>query len=161
MLDYGNTSHVKTTQLLHKYDDKSSSLCIFMNRVLNRAKNFGWSNILYINDSSGTNRNLLNKHGQLTTEEVKNHAQTSWSNQPMRYTQNSEMLYHFLFKSLDDCFKATVLLKKSNYMIVVGNYTTEDGSCLLKQIIVSTFADTRATVAKIRESLVDKQMEAQ
>ena len=31
----------------------------------------------------------------------------------------------------------------------------EDGPCLLKQIIISTFVDTRATVAQIWESLVD------
>ena len=73
------------------------------------------------------------------------------------------MMYHFLFKSLGDSFKATVLLKKNNYMMMVGNYTTEDGPCLLKQIIVSTFVDMRATAAQIRESLVDmaQQLEEQ
>ena len=161
MLDYSNTSHVKTcympiAPLETKYDGKSSSLHTFMNSVLNRAKNFGWSNILNINDSGQTTRNLLNEYGQLTMEEVKNHAQTNWTNQPMRDAQNSEMMYHFLFESLDDSFKATVLLKKSNYMMTVWNYTTEDGPCILKQIIVSTFVDTRATAAQIRESLVDK-----
>ena len=45
----------------------------------------------------------------------------------------------------------------------MGKYTTEDGPCLLKQIIVSTFVDTRATVSQICESLVDmaQQLEAQ
>ena len=48
-------------------------------------------------------------------------------------------------------------------MMTVGNYTTKDGPSLLKQIIISTFVDTRATVAQIRESLVDmaQQLEAQ
>ena len=76
---------------------------------------------------SGTTRNLLNEYGQLTSGEVKHHAQTNWTNQPMRDAQNSEMMYHFLFESLDDSFKATVLLKKSNNKMMVGNYTTEDG----------------------------------
>ena len=81
----------------------------------------------------------------------------------MRDAQNSEMMYHFLFESLDDSFKATVLLKKSNYKMMVGNYTTEDGTCLLKQIIVSTFVETRAMEAQIRESLVGmaQQLEEQ
>ena len=65
------------------------------------------------------------------------------------------MLYHFLFKSLDENFKATVLLKNHNYQVTVDTYTTEDGPCLLKQIIVSTFVDTRATASQIRELLVD------
>ena len=46
---------------------------------------------------------------------------------------------------------------------MVGNYATEDGQCLLKQNIVITFVDTRATVAQIQESLVDmdQQLEEQ
>ena len=81
----------------------------------------------------------------------------------MRDAQNAQMLYHFLFESLDKSFKATILLKNHNYQVTVGNYTTEDGPCLLKQIIVSTFIDTRAMAAQIHESLVDmaQQLETQ
>ena len=45
----------------------------------------------------------------------------------------------------------------------MGTYTTEDGPCLLKQIIVSTFVDTRAMASQICESLVDmaQQLETQ
>ena len=73
------------------------------------------------------------------------------------------MLYHFLFKSLDESFKATILLKNHNYWVTVGTYITEDRPCLLKQIIVSTFVDTRAMASKICESLVDMaaQLETQ
>ena len=73
------------------------------------------------------------------------------------------MLYHFLFESLDESFKATILLRSHNYQVTVGTYTTEDGPCILKQIIVSTFVDTRATASQIRESLVDmaQQLETQ
>ena len=72
------------------------------------------------------------------------------------------MLYHFLFESLDENFKATVLLKNYNYQVTMGTYTTEDGPCLLKQIIVSTFVDTRTTASQIRELLIDmsQQLEA-
>ena len=73
--------------------------------------------------------------------------------------QNSDMLYHFLFESLEDPFKATILLKIRIYHITMGTYTTEDGPCLLKQIINGTFVGTRATAAHIRESLVDMSSE--
>ena len=63
------------------------------------------------------------------------------------------MLYHFLFESLDESFKATILLKNHNYQVTVGTYTTEDRPCLLKHIIVSTFVDTRAMASQIRDSL--------
>ena len=98
---------------------------------------------------------MLYDYGQLTTEEVKMHAQNQWTNQHTRDAQNAEMLYHFLFELVDDNFKAMVLLKNYNYQVTVGTYTTEDRHCLLKQIIVSTFVDTRATASQIRESLVD------
>ena len=72
------------------------------------------------------------------------------------------MLHHFLFKSLDESFKATILLKNHNYWVTVGTYTTEDGPCLLKQIIVSTLL-TRAMASQIYESLMDmaQQLETQ
>ena len=118
LLDYSNTSHIKTyykavAPLETKYDGKPSSLCVFMNSVSNRAKNFGWHNILSISDANGATRNLINKYGQLTTEEVMSHAQNNWTNQPSRDAQNSEMMHHFLFESLGDSFKSTVLLKKT------------------------------------------------
>ena len=74
----------------------------------------------------------------------------------------TQKCYHFLFESLDENFKAMVLLKNYNYHVTMGTYTTEDGPCLLKQIIVSTFVGTRATASQIRESLIDmtQQLEA-
>ena len=46
LLDYNNTSHIKTyhkavTPLEHKFDGKPSNLRIFMKSVANRAKSFG------------------------------------------------------------------------------------------------------------------------
>ena len=45
----------------------------------------------------------------------------------------------------------------------MGTYTTEDRPCLLKQINVSTFFDTRVMASQTRESLVDmaQQLETQ
>ena len=90
------------------------------------------------------------------------HARTQWTSQHTGDAQNAEMLYHFLFESLDDNFEAMVLLKNYNYQVTMGTYTTEDGPCVLQQIIVSTFVDTRATASQIRESLIDmlQQLEA-
>ena len=98
---------------------------------------------------------MLYDYRQLTTAEVKTHAQNQWTNQHTRDAQNTEMLYHFLFESLDENFKAMVLLNNHNYQVTVSTFTTEDRPCLLKQIIVSTLVDTRATASQIRESLVD------
>ena len=78
---------------------------------------------------------MLYDYGQLTTAEVKTHAQNQWMNQHRRDAQNAEMLYHFLFKSLFKTFKATELLKNHNYQVTLGTYTTEDGPCSLKQLL--------------------------
>ena len=127
LLDYSNTSHIKTydkavTTLEHKFDGKPSSLPIFMKSIANRAKSFGWDNILNIIDSHGNTKSLLYDYGQLTTEEVRTHAQNQWTNQHTRDAQNAEMLYHLLFESLDENFKATVLLKNYNCQVTVGTY---------------------------------------
>ena len=58
------------------------------------------------------------------------------------------MLYHILFESLDESFKATILLKNHIHHITVGTYTTEDGPRPIKQIIVKVFVDTRSTSQK-------------
>ena len=168
LLDYSYASHIKTyykavTPLEHKFDSKPSNLHIFMKSIANWAKSFGWVNILNINDSHRNTRSLLSNCGQLTAAEVKLHVQNQWTNQHTRDAQNAEMLYHFLFESLDESFKATILLKNHNYQVTMGTYTTEDRPCLLKQIIVSTFIDTRAMASQIHESLVDmaQQLETQ
>ena len=168
LLDYSNISHIKTyykavTPLKHKFDGKPPSLRIFMKSIANQAKSIGWNNILNIIDSHRNTRSLLYNYGQLTTTEVKTHARNQWMNQHTRDAQNAEMLYHSLFKSLDENFKATIMLKNHNYQVTVGTYTAEDGPCLLKQIIVSTFVDTRATASQICESFEDmtQQLETQ
>ena len=79
LLDYSTASHIKTyyravTPLEHKFDSKPSNLHIFMKSVTNRAKRFGWTNILNINNSHGNTRSLINDYGQLMTAEVKMHA---------------------------------------------------------------------------------------
>ena len=55
-----------------------------MKSVANRAKSFGWDNILNIIDSHRNTKSLLYDYGQLTTEEVKMHAQNQRTNQPTR-----------------------------------------------------------------------------
>ena len=76
-----------------------------MKSVTNRPKSFGWANILNINDSHGNTRSLFNDYGQHMTAEVKLHARNQWTNQHTRDAQNAEMLYHFLFKSLEESLK--------------------------------------------------------
>ena len=76
-------------------------------------------------------------------------------NQHTRDAQNAAIMYHFLFESLNESFKVMILLRNHNYQVTMETYTTEDRPCLLKQIIVSTFGDTRARASQIHESLVD------
>ena len=115
ILDYSNPSHIKTyykaiAPLGNKFDGKPTHLLVFLQSVSNHAKNFGWNNILHINDSLGTTQNLLNEYGLLTIENIQNYANTNWINQHVHDAQNLEMLYHFLFESLEDSFNAKLLV---------------------------------------------------
>ena len=56
-----------------------------------------------------------------------------------------------------DAFKAQVLLYEHDYTIMPlgGLPSMKDGPMLMKQIIMLTYIDNRATTAHIRETLID------
>lgn len=99
--------------------------------------------------------NLLTTHGQITLGEVRVHATTNWHGQQTRNAQNAEMLYHFLYGSLVETFKAKILLRSEDFKI----NQVPDGVLLLKVIILETFIDTRATAGQIRLSLANIDLE--
>ena len=74
-----------------------------------------------------------------------------------RESQDSYMLYNFLIESLTDSFKAQVLLYEQDYFIthMRGQPDMKDGPTLLKRLIMLTYVDNRATMAYIRETLID------
>jgi hypothetical protein len=155
-LDYDNdTQDAKTyykaiAKLETPFDGQAENVSLFLANTQERSRRFGWSTTLTIPDANNANRNLITEYGQVTMQEVMARAQ-QYIGQPTRDAQNSDMLYHYIMNSLTDSFKSEVLLYVDQY--TVNN--TPDGICLLKQILLLTFIDTRATASHIKDTLLD------
>jgi hypothetical protein len=137
-LDYNNPTDMKLFNKAirgtdPKFDLKEGNLSTFLVKLKEHARIFGWDSILNIPDSSGTERNLATNYGQLTIENVKNHAR-SYVNTNTRAAQDSIMLYQFLTNSLTEEANTSVLSNSTMYTI--DNLLS--GACLLK-ILIGTY----------------------
>ena len=155
VLDYTDSESAKIyykaiSPLETKFDGKPDHISVFLASVANRAHRFGWNNILTIPVGNNINKNLVKQYASVTMTQVTARA-NQYIGQETRDAQNSDMLYNFLIESLTEDFKEQVLLFVDDFTI----NDVPDGICLLKQIIVLTYIDNRATTAHIRDTLID------
>ena len=155
VLDFTESSAVKLyykaiAPLETKLDGQPDNIAVFLASVADRARRFHWTSILTIPVAGGVSRNLIKDYAQVTATEVRARA-TTYQGQQTRDAQNSDMLYYFLIESLTETIKAQVLLFVDNFTI----NDAPDGICLLKQIVVLTYIDNRATTAHIRDTLIN------
>ena len=155
VLDYENSDHVKIYRaaiapLEPKFDGKSGGLLRFLERVREHAKESNWKNILLIPDTSGKMHNLLTGYGQLTSAEVRLHAET-YVGKGGRKDQNSAQMFTCLSHSLTEEAKERLKSQSASYR--VGAEDLADGPCFLRLIIQKCTTASRSTVANIRNSL--------
>ena len=132
-LDFTDATAVK---VFHKaiqplstvFDGKQENILPFLSNLQDRARNFGWQTILDI-PVGGRNLNIISDYGSVTIADVTTHVAT-YSGQPTRQAQNSEMLFHCLKQSLTSRFTAEVLIYKPRYHVD----GVRSGALLLKQI---------------------------
>jgi hypothetical protein len=87
-----------TAALSTLFDGKKETILPFLTCVEDRARSFGWHNILAV-PHNGRNHNIITDYGSLTMEAITTHV-TTYSGQETRQAQNSEMLYLCLKQSL-------------------------------------------------------------
>ena len=155
VLDYTDSASAKIyykaiSPLETKFDGKPDHVSVFLASVANRARRFGWTSILTIPVGNNQNKDLVKQYASVTMTQVTARANQYIGTQT-RDAQNSDMLYNLLIESLTEDFKAQVLLFVNDFTI----NDVPDGICLLKQIIVLTYIDNRATTAHIRDTLID------
>ena len=164
ILDWTNPAHMKqyykaTSPLdsTEKFNGQPNKIRLFLAHVEDRAQQFNWQSILTILVGlPPTSYNLICNYGRMSLQDVQAKALTYVGMQG-REAQDSYMLYNFLIESLTDSFKAQVLRYEQDYTItpMAGQLTMKDGSTLLKRLIMLTYIDNRATMAHIRETLID------
>ena len=164
ILDWTNLAHTKqyytaTAPLdsTEKFDGQPNKICLFLAHVEDRAQQFNWQSILTILVSlPPVSYNFVHNYGWMSLQDVQTKALTYIGLQG-REAQDTYILYNFLIESLMEAFKAQVFLYKQDYTVTPmgGLPSMKDGPTLLKQIIMLTYIDNRATTAHIRETLID------
>ena len=114
LLNYGSSEGMKiynaaVAGLSIKYTGKALNMHLFLKNVKARGDTFGWKNILMVPTASGESRNLTDKYGLITLQEVKDHALT-YEETRGRDAQNSSQMYEFLLASLSAEAMSMVLL---------------------------------------------------
>jgi phage host-nuclease inhibitor protein Gam len=154
-LDWNKTEAMK---LFHKaifaLDPKfgmdEDNLRTFIEQVRERARIFNWNDLLTVNDSTGTARNILNSYGMVTLANCQAHAAThvgiAFSS---RMAQDSMMLYQFLMNSLNDAAKLNILSDQESYTV----NDQPSGVCFLKVIIGRSSIDTNAKIVMLRKKI--------
>jgi hypothetical protein len=153
-VDWGLDREIKnwkaaTKGLDDKFDLKRENLTAFLNRVQERGMAFSWGAILDVpHGDPAVNTNIINNYGIISLAECKAHVETYLAARA-RASQLPAMLYELLRKSLTPEANKVLNLYSTTYTV---NGLT-DGLCLLKQIIIKSFVDTKSTVTLIRRSI--------
>jgi hypothetical protein len=139
-----------TKGLEKKFDLKEDNLHLFLTEVKERARTFGWTDIITVPDSSvpPVARNLLTNFGQVTLANCTAHATTYYATQT-RNAQNSMFLYQFLHESLTEDAKAIMVSNLALYSIA----DVPIGILYLKLLIGKSSIDTKAKVLLLREQV--------
>ena len=163
ILDWTNPAHTKqyykaTSPLdsTEKFDGQPNKIRLFFAHVKDRAQQFNWQSISTIPVSlPPVSYNLVCNYRWMSLQHVQTKALTYVRLQG-RKAQDAYMLYNFLIESLMYAFKAQVLLYEHDYTITPmgGLPSMKDRPTLLKQIIMLTYIDNRATTSHIRETLI-------
>jgi hypothetical protein len=95
VLDFNQTDALKLfnkviTALDTEFNLAEDNLRKFLEQIRERTRIFNWENLLTVNDSVGTARNLINNGGMYTMDDCRTHATTHLSLQN-RMTQDSMM----------------------------------------------------------------------
>jgi hypothetical protein len=161
VIDYSTSSGLKlykaaTTPMDPPYNGTAANLSLFLEAIKKRATNFGWTGILTISDQAQptpSDRDLITQHRMLSIDNVQHAARNNYLGQQTRDAQSSHLLFEFLYESLDEATKKTMMTESSKYMLTVNNTTYKDGPSFLKAILLKVSVETNATDFHIRENL--------
>jgi hypothetical protein len=113
----------------YKFDGTIRECTTFMEIIYDKAQQFHWTNIIYIEDDDDIPRSVIFESDLLTYENVRDHAR-DYQDMVDRRTQNAYMMYYCIIDSLEPRFKAIVMQYSARYSI----FGRRNGPMLLKQI---------------------------
>jgi hypothetical protein len=138
-----------------KFDLAPANLKYFLDKLGERALDYGWAAILNIpEDATAYNsptKSLVTQYGSVTSQMIEDHVGT-YITRDSRDHQDSYLMAKAIMASLTKAAYERVSLQKKSYTTSNGELI---GAKLLKVIIAETHQDTNATTKHIREKLRD------
>ena len=137
-----------------QYDGSSERLSSFLHKLKIRAIEFGWidQGVLDINITPGADDptlvNLLDKYGDVTIEQVRQHV-LLYSGVQNRAAQDCVQVFNCVMKSLTHEAINKIKHKQNEYTI----NGTPSGVMLIKLIVKEAHIDTNATLTRIRNEI--------
>jgi hypothetical protein len=156
LIDYSTPDGKKqykaaTAALEEIFELKTDTLKVFLNGLATRSLSMNWDEILLIPsiDNPLIQHSLLTNYGSVSSDDVKQFAETMWTNQA-RQAQLDHQLYVCLQKSLSTDAKKKIL----NELAFCKAHGNLSGIMLLKRMIQAVYVDNMATSSHIRRQLL-------
>ena len=152
-IDYGSAAGAKiykqaTEKLKTEYDLKVETIHLFLAQLEDRASAMGWTTICEVPDSNKVPRNIFTQFGQLTEENMEDHAAIYMGLEDKR-KQLAVQMSTCILNSLSD--EALIEIR-----IVRSQYTINDvhhGPLMLWAIIQRATINVKASATLLREKL--------
>jgi len=110
--------------MLDRYDLTSAGANQFCEKLEDRAEKSGWlalnANIIDIDRPNLPQVNLITGYGQLTMQNIEDHA-TQYAALQTRQAQNAVQMYHFVIDSLSEDGRLRIIAEKAKYTIKINN----------------------------------------
>jgi hypothetical protein len=149
-------STAATQKLPTEYDRSSQGLKLFLNQLRDRAKLYGWDDILTIPNAicPGPDQQvyLITHAGNLDLVQVRAHAAT-YARGPSKASQDTAQLYACIMGSLSSDAQSTVAIRVADDSFNDPKHVS--GTCLLKVVTMDASNATNAAVRHIREESSD------
>jgi len=151
-IDYSDAAGAKlfnkaTAPLDYVFNVEEGSVQTFIETLNDRATMYGWK-IQQADILSVQNVDLLQAHGTLTLNQIRDHCET-YIHLQTRQAQNSYQMYACIMASLTDEGRTKILTEADRYTI----NGIQSGPLLYKVLMSKAAVDTRATVLHIRTAL--------
>jgi len=141
---YNRATKSLFTDSKHAFDLKSDGLMNFLDAINRRGRECGWE-IFTINNTAGDAKNLLTEYGDLTIQNVLNHATALFQVAPItRSAQEEGQLFACINNSMTQGAIDALNLRQDKFLIPapIDEYS---GTYFLRVIIAEAQVDTRAT----------------
>jgi hypothetical protein len=137
LLEFEGDNKITTTQFFikgyepstYKFDGTRKEMHVFMEIISDKAEQFHWNNILYIEDDDDIPRSIIYDPEMITFKNMLKNVR-EYQDKFERRAQNARMMYYYIIDSLTPHFKGLIMQHTYDFTL----YGHRNGPMLLKKI---------------------------